>query len=59
MADYDSMGPSLQLVKVQFLNFLLRKLSRTTSTFMECQCYTNFRGPYFSNAWGYSHIVGL
>jgi len=28
MADYDNMEPSLQLVRAQFLNFLLCKLSR-------------------------------
>ena len=28
MIDYDSIGPSLQHVRAQFLNFLLRKLSR-------------------------------
>ena len=27
MVDYDSMGPSLQLVGARFLNFLLSKLS--------------------------------
>jgi len=27
MVDNDSMGPSLQLVRAQFSNFLLRKLS--------------------------------
>jgi len=28
MVDYDCMGPSLQLVRARFLNFLLSKLSR-------------------------------
>jgi len=28
MVDYDNMGPSLQLIRAQFLNFLLSKLSR-------------------------------
>jgi len=28
MVDHDSMGPSLQLVRARFSNFLLRKLSR-------------------------------
>jgi len=28
MADYDSMGPSLQHVRARFLNFLLSKPSR-------------------------------
>jgi len=46
MVDRDSMGPSLQLVRAWFSNFLLRKLScefklRRMSTF------TNFKWPYF------------
>ena len=28
LVDHDSMGPSLEPVRAQFLNFLLRKLSR-------------------------------
>jgi len=29
-----------------------------SSNFMECQYYTNLKGPYFRIAWRQSHTVG-
>jgi len=55
MVNYDNMGPSLQLVRAWFFNFLLRKLS---CDFVECRRYRTFKEPYFSIAWGSSHVVG-
>jgi len=39
MADFDNMGPSLQLIGARFLNFLL-------SNFAECRYYRTFKGLY-------------
>jgi len=56
MVNYNSMGPSLQLVRARFFNFLLSKLSsdfklRGMSTLQD------FKGPYFRIALCSSHKV--
>jgi len=53
MVDYDSMGPTLQRVRAQFLNFFLSKLSN----FAECRSYRTFKRPYFHIAGRYNHMV--
>ena len=56
--DIDSMGPGLQLLGGQFLNFLLGKVSlefklHGMSIFYDIQMAT-----YFRTGWRYSHMVG-
>jgi len=57
MVDHDSTGPSPQLVRAPFSNFLLRKLSQS-SNFAECRYYTNFKWSYFHTTGDYRHMVG-
>jgi len=42
MVDYDSMRPTLQLVRAQFSNFLLRNY-HVSSNFAECRYFMKFR----------------
>jgi len=59
MVDHDSTGPSLQLVRAQFSNFLVRKLSREFLLHTECRYHTNFKWPYFCTAGGYVTWSGM
>ena len=56
MVNYNSMGPSLQLVRARFFNFLLSKLS-SDFKLHGMSTLQDFKGPYFRIALCSSHKV--
>ena len=47
MVDYDTMGRSLQPVRVIFFYFFFSESYHVISNFAECPYYSMFKGPYF------------
>jgi len=57
MVNYDNWDLIYSLSEPDFL-ISFSESYHVTSDFVECWHYRTFKGPYFSIAWGSSHVVG-